>query len=661
MPLTALITRPEEDARPLAEALDARGVTVVIEPLLAIRVLPEAASDLAKDLAGVQALLFTSANGARAFAELSPRRDIGVLAVGDATAAAARALGFGVVESAGGDVQALARLAKERLKPAGGPLFHAAGSAVAGDLAETLAAEGFELRRRMLYESTTATSLSPETIAALKQGRVDLVLLFSPRTAATFAELAGAAGIDATALTALCLSPAVAKAVEGLAWRRVEVAEKPDLHSLLVLVDRAAPADPAAATPAAEPKSAPLGAPEPEQVPATPLPTLVPAPRRSAASVFLAGLIGAVIAAAAVLAIMRFAPDKIGLAPAGAPAPAAASDLGPRLADLAARVDAQQKRIEALPKSTPDLGDLPAKVASLQQQMAALPAPSGAPPAEIPAEIRALPQRMAALDPKLGSLDQRLGALEQKLAALPRDGASAADLAPLRADLDSLKQALKSDEATLADLGAVKQEMAKLEAAPTSARTAAIAAGLVLGVTELRARIAAGEPFAAEIDAMAKLAAGDPALAAALAEPLAALKPLASGPPSPSFAQLRAEFPAMAEAVTHADAEAALPANASFWDRVVGRLESLITVRPVAEGGQVTGNSNLDRLARAEAKLGTGDLPGAVTELSGLTGPAQDAAAAWLARAQARFATDAAAKRLSTALFTALAKDGAAQ
>ena len=204
MPLTALITRPEEDARPLAEALAARGVATVIEPLLAIRPLPEAAADLAKDLAGVQALLFTSANGVRAFAELSPRRDIGVLAVGDATASTARGLGFTAVESAGGDVQALARLVKQRLKPAGGPLFHAAGSAVAGDLAERLAADGFDLRRRMLYESATATALSPEALAALKQGRIDLVLLFSPRTAVTFTELARAAAVDASPLTALC-------------------------------------------------------------------------------------------------------------------------------------------------------------------------------------------------------------------------------------------------------------------------------------------------------------------------------------------------------------------------------------------------------------------------------------------------------------------------
>src|ERR1700674_2648248 len=114
MPLTALVTRPEEDAKPLAEALAGRGIATVIEPLLAIRPLPEAAEGLTKGLAGVQALLFTSANGARAFAALSPRRDIGVLAVGDATATVARSLGFAAVESASGDVQDLVRLAKER-------------------------------------------------------------------------------------------------------------------------------------------------------------------------------------------------------------------------------------------------------------------------------------------------------------------------------------------------------------------------------------------------------------------------------------------------------------------------------------------------------------------------------------------------------------------
>ena len=93
---------------------------------------------------------------------------------------------------------------------------------------------------------------------------------------------------------------------------------------------------------------------------------------------------------------------------------------------------------------------------------------------------------------------------------------------------------------------------------------------------------------------------------------------------------------------------------------MLGRLESLVTIRPVAEGGEVAGNSTLDRLARAEDQLARGNLPGAVSELSALTGSARDAAAPWIARAQARFATDAAAKKLAAALLAALAGAGAA-
>src|SRR5258708_37900290 len=88
---------------------------------------------------GVQALLFTSANGARAGAAATARRDIPVFAVGDATAATARKLGFAEVASAGGAVDDLAALVEGRLDPAHGTLLHAAGSALAGDLGTRLA------------------------------------------------------------------------------------------------------------------------------------------------------------------------------------------------------------------------------------------------------------------------------------------------------------------------------------------------------------------------------------------------------------------------------------------------------------------------------------------------------------------------------------------
>ncbi len=246
MTLRALITRPEEDAAPLAAALIQRGIETSIESLLSIRTLPEAEIDLA----GVQALLFTSANGVRAFAELAAAkglagwRDLPVLAVGDATARTARAAGFTDVESAAGNVESLAELAAAKLDPQKGPLFHGAGSAVAGDLAGILSGRGFELRRSMIYEARPADSLSPATVEALESGGFDLMLFFSPRTAATFAALTQAAGDKAVEgcrrAAALCLSPAVANVLGALPFRSMESADHPDLPSMLQLVERMA-------------------------------------------------------------------------------------------------------------------------------------------------------------------------------------------------------------------------------------------------------------------------------------------------------------------------------------------------------------------------------------------------------------------------------------
>ena len=91
-----LVTRPSADAIPLAGELQRRGFDVLLQPLLRI----ETPDGPPLDLAGVQALLFTSANGVRAFARRSDVRTLAVYAVGDATAATAKAEGFQSVASA---------------------------------------------------------------------------------------------------------------------------------------------------------------------------------------------------------------------------------------------------------------------------------------------------------------------------------------------------------------------------------------------------------------------------------------------------------------------------------------------------------------------------------------------------------------------------------
>ncbi len=229
-----LITRPEEDAGPLAAALQAHGVETRIEPLM--RVVDLEGPPL--DLGGVQAVLATSANGVRAFARRESRRDLPLLAVGDATARAAEAAGFRRVEAAAGHVEALAELVASRLHPTDGDLLHVAGTTVAGDLAGMLRACGYAVRRAVLYEARPVDRLSWDTLRALGDAALDGVALYSPRTAALFVDLAISAGVADCCrhLIAFCLSEAVAAKARGLAWRSIVVADRADQTAMIAAV-----------------------------------------------------------------------------------------------------------------------------------------------------------------------------------------------------------------------------------------------------------------------------------------------------------------------------------------------------------------------------------------------------------------------------------------
>ena len=91
--MRVLVTRAEPEASGLAEALRARGHEPVVAPLLRHDTLTPP-TDLEARLDVVQAVLLTSANGARALATATRRRDLRLLVVGDTTAETAERLGF---------------------------------------------------------------------------------------------------------------------------------------------------------------------------------------------------------------------------------------------------------------------------------------------------------------------------------------------------------------------------------------------------------------------------------------------------------------------------------------------------------------------------------------------------------------------------------------
>lgn len=243
LPLRIVVTRPQEDAVRTAAVLRGLGHEVLIEPLLTVR-------PLAVDLPPPQTvggLLLTSANGVRmldrAAGALSPvqaqaLRALPAYAVGDQTARALRECGFHTVLSADGDVGVLAGLVR-RVHPADGlPLLHVAGTDRAGDLTALLSPD-YPVQRVILYRAETVTAFSPAFRQALATGTVDVVLLYSPRTAVTFATLIDACGArdHLRVVTAACLSHTVAKSLDDLPFQAVRVAGQPRQDALLALLE----------------------------------------------------------------------------------------------------------------------------------------------------------------------------------------------------------------------------------------------------------------------------------------------------------------------------------------------------------------------------------------------------------------------------------------
>jgi len=710
--MRVLITRPRAEAEALAQFLRARGIESTIEPLLEI----EPIATPAPSLDGVAALLFTSANGARAFAAVESRRDLPVYAIGARTAEVAREAGFANVESADGDVAALAALVRRKVDPASGALLHGAGAAVKGDLAAMLAPDGFEVRRVTLYEAVPAKALSSAVVAALRDGSLDAVLLFSDRSAVTFILLVRSAGVEETCarLIAFCLSPSVAEAASAVRWRAVRTASRPEQAALLDLlasstfpsgVEDPAPMnkadsvtdakdnkpEDAAETQATRvirafggirPMAAKLG------VPVTTVQGwkergTIPEPR-----------VAEVLAAAAKQGVSLSdldlktdlngklqAPDEIAAASPETPPPKPTPEVRTAIPSIASRgtvedapvreptpaanqQQANQSTKEAPPPSAVrrPIGSRAVATALWAAAFAglilagtlSLPYWASLVGLEPPAD-----RSTAVSDREVQALRTRLETLESRIAAPQPEataGASAelsAKTAELGSEVGAIERRIRALEASLGDLvnrpepkpGADPEKLAGLadQTASLGQRVAALEVltkksneaterrvALVLAVGQLRDALSRKTSYDKALAAVVALAEGD----AALAGPLAELKAHAATGIA-TRTDLTSRFDAVALAAARASAE---PAGSSWTDEALARLSRLFVVRRV--NGDVSGEGADAVLARAGARIDAGDLAGAVTQLTGLSGRAADAVKPWLEEAKARLAAD---------------------
>lgn len=237
-----LVTRPEPDAHDLRAKLERHGHKVIISPLLEVKALPVRPLEPNN----VQALIFTSRNAVRAAAascEDDAFHALPVYAVGTATADAAKEVGFATVTTGPGDAHALLNLIIQSAQRDGGILVHLAGESLACDMVGALTQVGFRAEERPVYRTVAATNLSSDACNAVRRGKLDAVILMSPRSAETFADIAGAANLHEAVqdLIYFCISKSTADALGSLRPRQMQVAEHPNLKALISLINRISP------------------------------------------------------------------------------------------------------------------------------------------------------------------------------------------------------------------------------------------------------------------------------------------------------------------------------------------------------------------------------------------------------------------------------------
>ncbi|MBY0306263.1 MAG: uroporphyrinogen-III synthase [Sphingomonas sp.] len=220
------VLRPEPGNSATIARAQALGLKTLSLPLFAVEALPWTLPDPAR----FDALMLTSANALRwAGPAIDRLRALPVVAVGKATAAAARTAGFDVMIVGDRDAAAL-------LAAAGAAglrcLLHLGGE-------ESMVSPGGVVGESIPVYASIALPIAPPMLATLVDS---IALVHSPRAGARLAALVDAAGLARDRIIIAALSEAVATAT-GTGWQAISTAPRPLDEKLLETVAAIARSD----------------------------------------------------------------------------------------------------------------------------------------------------------------------------------------------------------------------------------------------------------------------------------------------------------------------------------------------------------------------------------------------------------------------------------
>ena len=229
-----LVTRPEPGASRTAARLAADGFSPIVLPLTEILLLEPAMPE-----GDIAAVVISSANAIRGapaplVASLSSKP---VFAVGDETAAAARAAGFADVRSSAGDAAGLVRDVTAGM-PVKARIAYLCGRVRLDTLEAQLATLGFDVVAIETYD-THERLPALEELTALDAGPVAAALLYSAKGAACLARVVSPrTGTIFRDTAFICISPRVARELATVASGSVLAAKTPDENAMFELLGR---------------------------------------------------------------------------------------------------------------------------------------------------------------------------------------------------------------------------------------------------------------------------------------------------------------------------------------------------------------------------------------------------------------------------------------
>lgn len=237
--------------------------------------------------------------------------------------------------------------------------------------------------------------------------------------------------------------------------------------------------------------------------------------------------------------------------------------------------------------------------------------------AEIGSAFEGVKQKLQSVDELRGGVEAALGRVTALETAQTKVGDTGRDL---------VEKVGEAAEAAQSKLGALENRLAGIEAGAEASRQVQSEAVVVMALATLKAAVDGGKPFAAELAAVEGAGRGG--------LDLAGLKPFADKG-VPGAARLEETWRGLGRGVI---AAADKPAgDGGVFDRLLANASGIVRVRPA---GETAGTDVPAIVARLEARLAAGDLPGALEQWKTLPEASRAASAAWGAAIEARVGVD---------------------